>query len=104
MSNNTELPARMVSESKPVRMLAAMAATAVAAPSALAVIPGVPGWVAAAVGAFGLLLTVGLAKFTEDSVTPWKDVVSKLTPSGAVVAGPASLQPTGTAVVETPKE
>lgn len=91
----------MASKSKPVRLLLALAAAAVAAPSALAVIPGVPGWVAAAVGAFGLLLTIALAKFTEDSVTPWEDVAAKVTPTGRVVAGPAAIQPTGTAVVVT---
>lgn len=84
------LPDRMQSESKPVRLLYAVSAVAVAAPSALAVIPGVPGWIAAAVGAFGLLLTVGLGRYTQDQVTPWKDVAAKVTPSGNIVAGPAS--------------
>lgn len=93
------IPARMESDSRPVRLLGAVAATAVAAPSALAVIPGVPGWVAAAVGAFGLLLTIGLAKYTGDSVTPWKDVVAKQTPSGKIVSGPADdNNPTGATV------
>jgi hypothetical protein len=91
----------MQSQSKPVRLLLALAATAVAAPSALAVIPGVPGWIAAAVGAFGLLLTIALAKYTEDSVTPWADVAAKVTPTGRVVAGPAADQPTGSTVVVT---
>lgn len=93
------IPARMESESRPVRLLGAVAAVAVAAPSALAVIPGVPGWIAATVGAIGLLLTIGLAKYTGDSVTPWVDVVAKQTPSGKVVSGPAdSTHPTGATV------
>lgn len=96
--SNTDLPARMQSESKPVRLLGAMAAAAVAAPSALAVIPGVPGWVAAAVGALGLLLTIALAKYTGDATTPWVDVAAKVTPAGEVVAGPAAVQKTGTPV------
>lgn len=101
MSNNEELPTRMESKSKPVRLLGAVAAVAVAAPSALAVIPGVPGWIPAAVGAIGMLLTLGLAKYTQDSVTPWSDVVAKKTPDGDVVAGPASPLRTGASVEVT---
>jgi hypothetical protein len=105
MSNNQELPDRMASESKPVRLLGAVAAAAVAAPSALAVIPGVPSWVAAATGAVGLLLTIALAKYTGDTTTPWQDVVAKKTPDGDVVAGPASPIRTGAAVeVSLPEE
>lgn len=87
-----------VSESKPVRILYAVSAVAVAAPSALAVIPGVPGWIAAAVGALGLLLTVGLGRYTQDQVTPTENVAARQLPSGKVVAGPAASQPDGTTV------
>lgn len=98
MSNNEELPTKMVSESKPVRLLGAVAAGAMAATSALAVIPGVPGWVAGVCGLLGLVLTAGLAKYTSDAVTPWKDVAAKVTPAGDVVAGPAAVQTTGSLV------
>lgn len=95
----------MSSPSKPVRFLAAVAAGATAATGALAVIPGVPGWVPAVVGALGLVLTAGLAKYTEDATTPWTDVVAKKTPEGDVVAGPASPIRTGATVeVKLPEE
>lgn len=101
MSNNEELPSRMASKSKPVRVLLAVAAGATAATGALAVIPGVPSWVPAALGALGIILSVGVAKYTEDSVTPWSDVVAKKTPDGDVVAGPASPLRTGATVEVT---
>lgn len=88
-----------VSESKPVRVLYAVSAVAVAAPSALAVIPGVPGWIAATVGACGLLLTIGLGRYTQDQVTPTENVAARQLPSGKVIAGPAAEQRDGTAVV-----
>lgn len=91
-----------VSESKPVRVLYAVAAVAVAAPSALAVIPGVAGWIAAAVGAAGLLLTVGLGRYTQDQVTPTDSVEVRKLPSGALVAGEGSDIPTGAPVDVTP--
>lgn len=95
-----------VSESKPVRLLYAVSAVAVAAPSALAVIPGVPGWIAAAVGAFGLLLTIGLGRYTQDQVTPTEDVAVKRidTPEGQQYVAAEGLQHVmdGT-VVATPK-
>lgn len=88
----------MISKPRPVRILGAVAASATAAAGALAVIPGVPGWVAAAAAALGLILTAGITKYTEDTVTPWKDVAAKVTPSGQVVAGPAADQRTGATV------
>jgi hypothetical protein len=101
MSTNTELPDKMVSKSKPVRLLLAVAAGASAATGALAVIPGVPSWIPAAVGAIGLVLSVAVGKYTEDQVTPWDSVVAKKTDQGQVVAGPASEIRTGASVEVT---
>ena len=96
--SNTEIPARMESKSKPVRLLASVAAASTALAGGLPLIPGVPTWVGAAVGLLGLCLTVGIGKYTEDSVTPWVDVAVKKTESGDMVAGPAAEQRTGAAV------
>lgn len=87
-----------VSETKPVRALAGVGAALLALVSGLAVIPGVPGWVPATVGAAGLAITAFLGKYTEDKTTPWQDVAAKTTPTGKVIAGPAATQPTGTTV------
>lgn len=95
----------MVSASKPVRYLGAMGAAATAAVTALAVIPGIPLWVPAAVGAVGLVMTVFVAKLTENNTTPWTDVAAKVTPAGDVIAGPASDIRTGATVeVKLPEE
>lgn len=88
------------SKSRPVRVLAAVAAGATAATGGLAVIPGVPSWIPAAVGLLGLVLTVAVGKYTEDQVTPYQDVAAMVSPTtpGQLVAGPASPVTTGRAV------
>jgi hypothetical protein len=101
VSNNEELPARMDSKSKPVRLLLAVAAGASTATGALAVIPGIPGWIPAMVGAIGLILSVAVGKYVEDSTTPWTDVAAKVIPTGETVAGPASNIRTGATVEVT---
>lgn len=102
MSNNTELPSRMASESKPVRGLLAVAAASTVLAAGLPILtPSHLDWIGPAVGLVGLVITAGVAKFTEDKVTPWQDVAAKVTPTGRVVAGPAAEQPTGSSVVVT---
>lgn len=84
------LPPSMVSKSKPVRMLLAVAAGATVLAGGLPLIPGVPGWVGAVVALIGLVISAAVAVYTEQSVTPWADVAVKATPSGQLVAGPAA--------------
>lgn len=89
-----------MTSSRPVRILAAVAAGATAATGGLAVIPGVPSWVPAVVGLVGLVLTVGLGKYTEDQVFPAQDVAASVSPTNPsqFIAGPASPVTTGRAV------
>lgn len=104
MSDQNIAPSQ-VSASKPVRYLGAMGAAATAAVTALAIIPGIPAWVPAVVGAFGLVATVFVSKLTENNTTPWTDVAAKVTPTGETIAGPASDIRTGATVeVKLPEE
>jgi len=96
--SNQDVAPSQVSVSKPVRYLGAMGVAATAAVTALAVIPGIPVWVPAAVGAMGLVMTVFVSKLTENNTTPWTDVAAKVTLTGEVIAGPAAEQKTGTTV------
>lgn len=99
MSNNTELPARMTSRSKPVRVLGSVAAGSAALAGGLPMLtPDRYDWIGPAFGLLGIVLSVALTKWTEDQTTPWDDVAAKVTPSGKVVAGPASSIPTGATV------
>lgn len=84
------LPPSMTSKSKPVRLLLAVAAGATILAGGLPLITGVPAWVGAAVGLAGLVITGGVAVYTEQNTTPWADVAVKATPSGTLVAGPAA--------------
>lgn len=94
-----QLRSSQESESKPVRVLGATAAALLAIVAGLAVIPGVPGWVPAAVGVAGLGLTVWHTSYTGNQVTPWQDVAAKRTPTGRIVSGPADKDhPTGASV------
>lgn len=88
------------SKSRPVRVLAGVAAGATAVTGGLGLVPGVPAWIPAVVGLLGLGLTVGLAKFTEDQVAPYEDVAAMKAPgqTDLFVAGPASPVETGKAV------
>lgn len=98
MTDPDQLRTWQASESKPVRVLGATAAALLAVVSGLALIPGVPGYVPAAVGVAGLGLTVFVSSLTENKTVPWQDTVAKVTPAGKVIAGPAAAQPTGTTV------
>lgn len=55
---------------RPVRILAGVGAAATAVTGALALIPGVPGWLPPSFAVLGLGLTVFVGKYTEDQVTP----------------------------------
>lgn len=99
MSDPNSLPSQMVSKSKPVLVLGAIAAAATAATGVTAAIHGLPNWVAPTVAGIGVVATAIIASLTTGQVTPWADVAAKLTPSGKVVAGPAARQPTGSSVV-----
>ena len=60
-----------VSRSKPVRLLASVAAGSIALGAGLPLItPDAYDWTGPAAGLLGLVITAGLAKWTEDSVTP----------------------------------
>jgi uncharacterized membrane protein YphA (DoxX/SURF4 family) len=84
------LPPSMVSKSKPVRMLAAIAAGFTALAGGLPLIPGVPAWLGAAVALVGIVITAAVSVYTGQSVTPWEDVAVKATPDGRLVMGPAA--------------
>jgi hypothetical protein len=90
LMSDTTLPAEAVSDSNPVIWLASVAAACTVLVAALANIPGVPGWVVGAVGAVGAVATAVGGVLAKARVTPWKDVVAKVTPLGKTVAGPAA--------------
>jgi hypothetical protein len=87
-----------VSESKPVRVLYAVAAGAGTLTTALVAIPQVPRWVPIVTGVLGAVLTVALGRYTQGIVTPDENVAARQLPSGKVIAGPAASQPDGTSV------
>lgn len=94
------LPPSMTSKSKPVRTLAAIAAGSTALAGGLPLLtPDQFDWIGPAVGLLGIVITAGLAVYTEQNTTPWEDVAVKATPTGKLVAGPAAENlPNGAAV------
>jgi hypothetical protein len=85
------LPPSMVSKSKPVRMLAAVAAGSTALAGGLPLLtPDKFDWIGPSLGLLGLVITAAMAVYTEQSVTPWAEVAVKATPTGKLVAGPAA--------------
>jgi hypothetical protein len=101
MSNS--YPAHMVSKSKPVRALGAVAAVSVVLAAGLPQLtPEKFDWIGAAVGLLGLCATAAVTYYTQTQVTPAEDVLAKMTPAGKEVAGPALYGvPNGTAVTIT---
>jgi hypothetical protein len=100
-----QLRSTQVSGDEPTRLVVvfgAVAAGATALVTALAVIPGIPSWLVAAIGAVAVVSTAVGGYLAKTSVTarttPWTDVAAKVTPSGKVIAGPAAVQPTGATV------
>jgi hypothetical protein len=92
-----------VSKSKPVRLLASVAAGSITLGSGLPLItPDRYDWIGAACGLLGVVITAGLAKWTYDSVTPNENVAARALPSGETVAGDASLVRTGAPVDVVP--
>lgn len=88
-----------ISRSKPVRVLAGVAAGALAVAGGLPLLtPDRLDWIGPALGLLGIGIVAGLGKFTEDKVTPVENVAAQQLPSGKVVAGPAASQPDGTSV------
>lgn len=92
-----------VSQSKPVRVLAGVAAGALAVAGGLPLLtPDEFDWIGPALGLLGIGIVAGLGKFTEDKVTPTENVAARQLPSGMVVAGEASAVRTGVPVDVTP--
>jgi len=96
------LPSEQQSKAKPVLMMAAVigALQVVLGGAALAdfVSDEVIGIVQLVIAA----IAIGYGIYTQGVVTPWQDVVAKATPSGMVVAGPASSSATGSEVTVVP--
>jgi hypothetical protein len=84
--------------SKPVEVLGWVAASATALVGVLVLIDGIPPVVITVVAGVGVVATKLLSYATTKKVTPWKAVVSKITPDGRIVAGPAATLDTGTEV------
>jgi hypothetical protein len=101
--DSTDLPVQMESRSKPVLVLASIAAGATVLTGGLAVIDGVPSWLVATVALVGAVATAVGGVWTKGQVTPWADVAAKQTPSGKIVFGPAGDGPTGTSAAVVPK-
>jgi hypothetical protein len=93
-----------VSQSKPVRVLAGVAAGALAVAGGLPLLtPDRLDWIGPALGLLGIGIVAGLGKFTEDKVTPVENVAAQVLPSGKVVAGDGSQDiPTGSPVTVEP--
>lgn len=92
-----------VSKSKPVRILAGVAASALVVSNGLPLLtPDRFDWIGPALGLLGLAITAGVAAATEGQVTPTEDVAVKRAGDGQLVAGPASIITTGAAVEVTP--
>lgn len=91
------------SKSKPVRLLASVAAGSTVLAGGLPLLtPAQYDWIGPAAGLLGLVITAGLAVYTEQSVTPNDAVAARALPSGDVVAGDASPVKTGAPVDVTP--
>lgn len=68
-----------VSESKPVRILAGVAAGSTAVAAGLPLLtPDRFDWIGPALGLLGIAIVAGLAKFTEDKVTPNENVAVQI--------------------------
>lgn len=91
------------SPGKPVRTLAAVAASALVVSNGLPLLtPPAFDWIGPAVGLAGLAITAGLTAWTEAKVTPNANVAARVLPAGTVVAGEASDVRTGAPVDITP--
>jgi hypothetical protein len=97
------------SQSKPVRWLYAVTASAAVIAGGLPQLtPDRLDWIGAAIGLGGLAIAAGVAKWTEGKVTPNENVAARVieTRAGVVktIAGPAAEQRDGTSVevVSTP--
>lgn len=88
-NHDLELQDSAHSTSSPVMVLASIATVCTVLVGVLPNIPGVPAWVAAVVAGLGAVATALYGLYAKGLVTPWKDVVSKMTPRGKVVSGPA---------------
>lgn len=84
---------------KPVRVLGAVGAGCLAVTGALAVIPGIPGWVPGVFVVVGLGLTAAVTSLTEGKTTPYVEVAAKVNPEapGELIAGPAARKAAGVA-------
>jgi len=102
-SADLEIPKSAVSKYKPVDILGWIASASTAIVGGLALIDAVPSVVVAVVAAIGVIATKLLAYATTKKVTPWEDVVSKVTPTGKVISGPADVNNITGQQVEMPQ-
>jgi hypothetical protein len=89
-ADDPEIPPQDHSKSSPVMWLAGIAAVCTVLVTTLASIPQVPPVVTVIIGAIGAAATGLAGIYTKGLVTPWKDVVAKVTPTGRTIAGPAA--------------
>lgn len=80
-----------VSASKPVRVLGTILAVLAALSGYIATIDTVPDWVKLVIAGAVVVLTVGLAKWTENQTVPFKNVAARVVDqTGKIIAGPAA--------------
>lgn len=94
----TNLAPGQASKSKPVLVTFSILAGAQVLTGGAALADAIPKNVVGLLVLTTAAVQAGMTFYVQGQVTPWADVVSKVTPEGDVIAGPAADQATGTIV------